>query len=323
MADLPKPSSEGESIFSNGLVLIILILMLLTGYVSGKGILYFKDSNPENLVLLEEVDSENSFSFSKFFGKSEIELGQRVVAVEDLQVRTLPGGSILGLQSKLRMGKVMEGPVEQFDTQWFRINFEKAPSGWVEFDSISNKTKLINFLNFPIIFYHGFKPIGWFLSVFVLLVVLFYRFKLFGEIKLLDSKRKVRDEMAEKNKKEKIEASRTDLGLPTEDHFKNQRWEHVKELMKSKNQSDWRQAIIEADIILDEMLRRMSYDGLTIGDMLKQIEPSDFVNLDKAWEAHKFRNEIAHTGSEFVISKDEAERVISLFQAVFDEFYFV
>jgi hypothetical protein len=323
MAEDKKPSSEGESIFSNGLVLIILIIMVLTGYLSGKGILYFKDSNSDDFLLEDSIDVENSLSISKIFGKSEIELGQRVIALEDVQVRTLPGGSILGLQNKLRIGKVMEGPLEQFDTKWFRVNFEKAPSGWVQFDSISNKTKLINFLNFPIIFYNGFKPIGWFLSIFILLVVLFYRFKLFSEIKLLDSKRKVKDEMAEKNKKEKIESSRVELGLPTEDHFKNQRWEHIKELMKSKNQSDWRQAIIEADIILDEMLRRMSYDGFTIGDMLKQIEPSDFVTLDKAWEAHKFRNEIAHTGSEFVLSKDEAERVISLFQAVFDEFYFV
>ena len=57
--------------------------------------------------------------------------------------------------------------------------------------------------------------------------------------------------------------------------------------------------------------------------MLKQVEASDFSTLDKAWEAHKFRNEIAHTGSEFVISKDEADRVISLFDAVFSEFYYV
>src|SRR5690349_9977407 len=41
----------------------------------------------------------------------------------------------------------------------------------------------------------------------------------------------------------------------------NPRWAHIESLMASENPSDWRQAIIEADILLDDMLMRQGYAG--------------------------------------------------------------
>jgi metal-dependent HD superfamily phosphatase/phosphodiesterase len=94
-------------------------------------------------------------------------------------------------------------------------------------------------------------------------------------------------------------------------------------LVESNTSSDWRKSIIEADIILYEMLSKMGYDGNSIGDRLKQIEESDFITLNKAWEAHKIRNHIAHRGGDFTFSKGEAERVINLYRQVFEEFYYI
>ena len=94
-------------------------------------------------------------------------------------------------------------------------------------------------------------------------------------------------------------------------------------LLKSHNSSDWRQAIIEADVMLDDMLDKMGYPGVSIGDKLKNIEESDFETLDKAWEAHKVRNRIAHDGGEYKLSYDEVARVIGLYHDVFREFYWI
>ncbi len=326
MAEEKKSSSSenNEDIFDKyGIIIIIVILLIITTISSGKSFFSFEDSSNENTITEEKPKRNWDFSVTKIIGQGDLSLGDVIITNGKTQVRTMPGGSILGIQPKLSLGKIMEGPVDQFGTLWWRVNFEKAPSGWVEYNFISTKIKLIKTVNFPITLYKGFKPVGWFSSIFLLLIIFYYKFRLANENRILEKKRRVKDEMAEKRLKEMKLDNRNNLGLPTDEKYQNQRWEHVKELMKSKNQSDWRQAIIEADIILDEMLRRMSYDGLTIGDMLKQVEASDFATLDQAWEAHKFRNEIAHTGSEFVLSKDEAERVISLYQAVFDEFYFV
>lgn len=103
----------------------------------------------------------------------------------------------------------------------------------------------------------------------------------------------------------------------------NPKWVKVQEHINSPNPSDWKLAILEADIMLNEMLEKMSYHGATIGDKLKSIEPSDFDTLDEAWEAHKIRNSIAHEGSDYAINKPEAERVIKLFKKVFEEFKFI
>jgi hypothetical protein len=100
----------------------------------------------------------------------------------------------------------------------------------------------------------------------------------------------------------------------------NPRWKHIEELMKSDRESDWRQAIIEADIMLDEMLSVQGYQGESVGDKLKRIEPSDMTTLDDAWSAHKVRNEIAHTGSGFLLTERDARVTISQFERVFREF---
>ncbi len=97
----------------------------------------------------------------------------------------------------------------------------------------------------------------------------------------------------------------------------NLRWETVKAHINSTNPSDWRLAILEADLILEEVLRAMNLPGDTIGDMLKAIEPSDFPALQSAWEAHLVRNKIAHEGASFILTEHEARRVISLFELVF------
>lgn len=102
----------------------------------------------------------------------------------------------------------------------------------------------------------------------------------------------------------------------------NPDWERVVELSESENEADWRLAIIEADIMLDGMLKRMQYPGETLGEKLKQVEKSDFNTIDNAWEAHKIRNQITHEGSDFVLSKREVDRTIRLYESVFKEFHF-
>ena len=99
----------------------------------------------------------------------------------------------------------------------------------------------------------------------------------------------------------------------------NRTWTLILDRLDSFNESDWRMAIISADTMLEEMLETMGYHGETIGEKLKMIEASDFLTLDKAWEAHKIRNRIAHEGA-FVLGKREARRVIALYRQVFEEF---
>jgi len=104
---------------------------------------------------------------------------------------------------------------------------------------------------------------------------------------------------------------------------KNEKWQNIVDLSSSLNPSDWRLAILEADILLDECVTTMGYKGENLGEKLKSIERSDFNTLEQAWEAHKVRNTIAHTGSDFILTAREARRVIDLYKQVFEEFQYI
>ncbi len=101
---------------------------------------------------------------------------------------------------------------------------------------------------------------------------------------------------------------------------KNGKWEKVLVHLNSTNPAEWRQAILEADIMLEELLRVSGYHGDSVGEMLKSVEPSDFLSLDSAWNAHKVRNRIAHDGSNFELNEREAKATIAEFETVFKEF---
>lgn len=104
---------------------------------------------------------------------------------------------------------------------------------------------------------------------------------------------------------------------------KNRKWKDLLELVESDDQGNWRLAILEADILLDELVTKMGYKGEGLGEKLKDIERSDFDTLEQAWEAHKVRNTIAHDGSEYVLTQREARRVIDLYRQIFEEFEFI
>jgi len=98
-------------------------------------------------------------------------------------------------------------------------------------------------------------------------------------------------------------------------------WNEIERLVSSESPSEWRHAIIEADIILDQLLTKAGYVGATVGDKLKQIEGGELLRINEAWEAHKVRNNVAHRGTDYILTKREARRVIELYRAVFEDFF--
>lgn len=94
-------------------------------------------------------------------------------------------------------------------------------------------------------------------------------------------------------------------------------WQVILNHISSKNPAEWKVAIIEADNILDNILKEIGYEGDTLGDRLKSAGNSE--SIHQAWEAHKVRNAIAHEGGK-EITQHEAKRVIGLYESVFKRF---
>ncbi|HVV38931.1 MAG TPA: hypothetical protein VHD31_01235 [Candidatus Paceibacterota bacterium] len=104
---------------------------------------------------------------------------------------------------------------------------------------------------------------------------------------------------------------------------KNAQWERVHTLANSPNESDWRRAILEADIMLGDMLTQLGYRGKEVGEKLRDANPLQFTTLDLAWKAHKVRNDIAHGGESFQLTSRDANATIDLYRRVFEEFSYI
>lgn len=169
------------------------------------------------------------------------------------------------------------------------------------FNFLSGLFTGINVVPFFSSFFSSLKVVATFISMLALVVII-YSFMRISELSALESKK---------------------LGLAlnwsSERKQKNERWERVEQYMASLNVSDWKIAILEADNILDDVIERMGYKGANLGERMKNIEASDFPYLEEAWQAHKMRNTIAHKGTDYELTRSEAEQTINIYHRVFRE----
>lgn len=101
------------------------------------------------------------------------------------------------------------------------------------------------------------------------------------------------------------------------------RWNRIMEQIHSDSEQSWRLAILECDIMLNELLDVLGHRGETMGDKMRGVERGDFNTIDLAWEAHRARNKIAHEGTNLLLNSREARRIIGLYEQVFREFRFI
>lgn len=71
-------------------------------------------------------------------------------------------------------------------------------------------------------------------------------------------------------------------------------WRSIELLIQNQNPSDWNMAILQADALLDDALKNAGYEGATMADRLKIVDPNQIPSLDRIWSSHRLRNAIAH-----------------------------
>lgn len=99
----------------------------------------------------------------------------------------------------------------------------------------------------------------------------------------------------------------------------NPRWHYILTLIESPNESDWRVAVIEADSMMEEVLKEKGLSGETVSELLEGAKESGYRSIQDAWDGHLVRNQIAHQSSDFPLSQIEGRRIIKMFQNFFEE----
>ena len=162
-----------------------------------------------------------------------------------------------------------------------------------------------NFLHFLNSFVSGYITVATIFSIICGLAILYVAW-LTHQLKVEDKKRDMVVDVAENS--------------PS---LQSQKWERVLAHANSQNPAEWRLSILEADVMLDDMMQHIGFHGDTLGERLKNAPKGDFKTINIAWEAHKIRNAIAHEGSDFLLSQRESKRIIGLYETVFKEFSYV
>lgn len=95
----------------------------------------------------------------------------------------------------------------------------------------------------------------------------------------------------------------------------NKRWQEAQALCVSKN--TWPLAIINADKLLDDALKRCRYKGKTMGERLVAAQ-HDLKDNDSVWYAHKLRNRLVHEENVKLTKRIVQDALIGLRQALKD-----
>ena len=71
------------------------------------------------------------------------------------------------------------------------------------------------------------------------------------------------------------------------------KWQEIEELFSRGDEMSWKMAIIEADKLLDHVLKSMMISGQDLGERLKLINYK-YPETKKAWNGHRLRNQLVH-----------------------------
>ena len=94
---------------------------------------------------------------------------------------------------------------------------------------------------------------------------------------------------------------------PIHKEYFQKRW--VDLLAKVKTQDGMTVAVIDADKLLDEALKRRHYRGRTMGERLVAAQ-RQLSDNDAAWYAHKLRNRLVHE-ADVRLKENEAKRALA------------
>jgi hypothetical protein len=97
------------------------------------------------------------------------------------------------------------------------------------------------------------------------------------------------------------------------------KWESIERKLESREEAKAKLALIEADKLIDNLLKQAGYRGKTMTERLEQITPAQISNIDDLWQAHKLRNRLVHD-SETKVAYHEIREAVEVYKKVLEEF---
>ncbi len=91
------------------------------------------------------------------------------------------------------------------------------------------------------------------------------------------------------------------------------KWDAIIKKVESRGAAGFGMAVIEADILTEEIMGRMGFIGKNLAERLRSLAPGELESANDLWSAHKLRNKIAHE-QEFQPSKEETVEALAAYK---------
>lgn len=95
-------------------------------------------------------------------------------------------------------------------------------------------------------------------------------------------------------------------------------WEKIVEDSESAPPHSYTTAIVNADILIDELLKDAGFEGKDMGERLGKLNGLRIKSLDGVWSGHRLRNKIVHT-SGFEASKKAKDEALKVYEEFLKE----
>jgi len=95
-------------------------------------------------------------------------------------------------------------------------------------------------------------------------------------------------------------------------------WNKIMKRLEGATEADYKLALIEADGMLDDVLKKLGYKGDSLGDRLKVITPEVISNLDDVWKAHNVRSCIVRDPN-YQLTIEETKKVLAIYEKSFKD----
>ena len=90
-------------------------------------------------------------------------------------------------------------------------------------------------------------------------------------------------------------------------------WKKIKERSDTGLESEVKLALIEADALLDETLKRLGYPGESLGERSEKLTVDILPNLEEVRQVHKIRNNIIHDPT-YQLNLEEAKESLAIYE---------
>jgi len=97
-----------------------------------------------------------------------------------------------------------------------------------------------------------------------------------------------------------------------------ERWNAITKKAGSGSADSLRMSVIEADSLVNDILREAGFPGEHLADRLSALDPGELKTLDSLWKAHRVRNDLVHTPG-FYLSPENAKVLLASYESFLKE----